>query len=296
MKSILNYVAILIFIFGIIGNMIVFIIYYSAAIKKYSISNYFRAVAIFDNLTLLNLFSLYMTNKFGIDLTKSIDFFCKFQAYFLYTNGPISTWLMVAISIDRYFNIAYPKRFPLLVNNNFQLVVIFTIIVFNYIYYSFLTWNSFLFNSSANGTNITTCITNVDYLITAWMDFFNSTILPFLLMIFISLALILSIQKSRAKIHNSASKNAGLSRRDRKFAITTLSLNLIFLILLGPVEFYGIFNNTNDPANSAYNNMIDYIALELYYLNYAIGFYVQLVVNSLFRNEFLRFLKVKTDI
>jgi hypothetical protein len=296
MKSILNYFAILIFIFGIIGNIIVFIIYYSAAIKKYSISNYFRAVAIFDNLTLLNLFTLYLTNQFGIDLTKSIDFFCKFQTYFLYTNGPISTWLMVAISIDRYFNIAYPKRFLLLVNNNFQLVVIFTIIVFNYIYYSFLTWTSFLFNSSANGTNITMCIANVDYLITAWMDFFNSTILPFLLMIFISLALILSIQKSRAKIHNSASNNAGLSRRDRKFAMTTLSLNLIFLILLGPVEFYGIFNNTNDPANSAYNNMIDYIALELYYLNYAIGFYVQLVVNSLFRNEFLRFLKVKTNI
>ena len=40
------------------------------------------------------------------------------------------------------------------------------------------------------------------------------------------------------------------------------------------------------------NHIMDYISAVLYFLYYAIGFYTQLVVNSEFRNEFLRMLNL----
>lgn len=291
---ILNYISIFIYIFGSIGNILVYKIYSSAALQKYSMSTYFRAIAIFDNLNLISLLAIYFINQFGIDLSHTIDFFCKSQVYFTYTNGPISVWLMVAISIDRYFNIAYPKRFPILVNKKFQLMIIIGLFLFNYVFYSFIIWDSFLVvTSSTNGTNVTMCKNNYNNFVIGWMDFFNSTAVPILLMIIFSWALILSIHKSRTRIHHA--NNKGTSNvRDRKFAMTSLSLNLIFLILLGPVELFNIVTATAGftlTSSTLNYNLIAYVISEPYYFNYAIGFYVQLVANSVFRKEFLKLLK-----
>jgi hypothetical protein len=81
----LNYLAIFIFIFGFLGNTLVFNIYSSDSLNKYSASIFFRAVAIFDNSTLLNLLILYLIQQFRIDLSQSLEFFCKFQTYFFHT-------------------------------------------------------------------------------------------------------------------------------------------------------------------------------------------------------------------
>jgi hypothetical protein len=299
MNTILNCTSIFIIIFGSIGNFLVYKIYSSAALEKYSISTYFRALAIFDNLTLVSLFSVYLTNQFGIDFSQSIEFFCKFQTYFAYTNGPISAWLMAVISLDRYINIVFSKRFPIIFNKYFQLGVICSIVAFNYVYYSFLTWNSYLV-SSDNGTNVTICNISYNYVVIAWMDFFNSTVFPFLLMIVFSLALILSIQKARARIHannDHRMSNVILNLRDRKFALTIILLNFLFLTFIGPVELFNIFDNFGFSVdNMVLYNLVAYATLQPYYLNYAIGFYAQMIVNKTFRKEFLRLIGRKKNL
>jgi hypothetical protein len=64
--------------------------------------------------------------------------------YFSYVLSPATAWLMVIISLDRFLNVAYPRRFPLFSNKIFQFTLSLIIILYNYIYYSFTVWNSYL--------------------------------------------------------------------------------------------------------------------------------------------------------
>jgi phosphotransferase system glucose/maltose/N-acetylglucosamine-specific IIC component len=114
---------------------------------------------------------------------------------------------MVAISNDRFFNITYPNRFPFLFSKKFQLAFIFILIGLNYIYYSFLTWNSYLISN--NITNITmvqsSCQVKYDYLLLAWIDFLNSTAFPFVFMFFSKR--FSDLLHKKVKVKNSKSSN-----------------------------------------------------------------------------------------
>ena len=77
------------------------------------------------------------------------------------------------------------------------------------------------------------------------------------------------------------------SKRDNKFAIATVTLNIIFFILNLPIVVYDLIL-----LNSGPNHIMDYISALLFFLYYAIGFYTQLVVNSEFRIEFYKMLNL----
>jgi len=93
---------------------------------------------------LINALSYLISEEFNLNLPILNDFFCKFQSYLTYANGPISPWLMVVLSFDRFMSIAFPKRFNFLFQFKFQVFIIGAVVAFNYIYYSFMIWNTVL--------------------------------------------------------------------------------------------------------------------------------------------------------
>lgn len=283
----LNFSSVITMIFGSIGNCLVYKLYSSVSFKKFSLSIYFRTISIIDSLNMLNIFILYIRHQFGIDLSQSIRLFCTFQTYLTYIPGAISAWLMVFVSVDRFFKIGYPRRLQVIFNKNIQLAIIVTTIVFNYVYYSFITWNSMIVMN--NATNESICFENVNYSLLNWMDFYNSTVIPFLLMILLSLAIIYHVLKSRLKIMAKNSEGQRIRGRDRKFATGLISLNFMFLMLNLPIVIFNLFTIDVDSDTL---NVLSYFTILLYYLNSAIGFYVQLIMNSLFRTEFLVLLRL----
>lgn len=286
----LNYFSLTILFWGLIGNILVYKIYSSDAFKKFTLSIYFRSIAIIDSLNLLNLILIFLNQQFQIDLSQSIGLFCLLQTYMTYTLGAISAWLMVIVSFDRFFKIGYPKRFSLFFNKKIQLTLIIVANVFNFAYYSFITWNSFLL-APVNDTNQTTtsCSQNYDVSMLGWMDFFNSTVLPFVLMISLSSGMIFFVIRSRLRVRlKDESQRPRMSTRDRKFAIGLITLDFLFLTLNLPVVvfYFYYYNVQQNPTD----DLINYFLNQLYYFNSAIGFYVQLVINSIFRAQFLAFL------
>lgn len=125
---------------------------------------------------------------------------------------------------------------------------------------------------------------NFDSLVLQWMDFFNSTIIPFSGMILFSIALIYTVYRSRARVRSSSNS----SKRDYGFAISIVTLNFIFFVLNLPIAIYDIVT-----ANITVSHLFDYSMQIIYYLYYAIGFYAQCIVNMEFRNEFLRLLNLR---
>ena len=124
------------------------------------------------------------------------------------------------------------------------------------------------------------CFFNNDenQIIIANMDLANFFLLPFFLMLLFSILLISTILKSRNTMNsNNTARENQHSRKDIKLSISLLFMNLLFLLLNLPVEI-----NQFLPFDSDKYTIVNYI----YYISYAVNFYVLLVTNSLFRKEF----------
>jgi hypothetical protein len=83
-----------------------------------------RVLRINDTLNLANLILIYLIQEFNFDPTQWVGFFflCPDAGEFLsYALAPSTSWLMVLISIDRFFNIALPRRFLILKRKSFEL-------------------------------------------------------------------------------------------------------------------------------------------------------------------------------
>lgn len=143
--EVLDYLMMNVAVLGLIGNLFCYKVFSSSpTLHKHPISIFFRAIAIFDSLMLLNAFTYVLAHKFSFSFSRTSDFLCKFKNFFFYATGPISPWLMVFVSIDRFISIRYPKRFPFLLKTSFRIVLICFVALYNYLFYAFMTWNSVL--------------------------------------------------------------------------------------------------------------------------------------------------------
>lgn len=214
----------------------------------------------------------------------------------IYFAGPVSSWTLVVVSIDRLLAIACPMRFPLVSQRRFQIFIIVLVYLYNMAYYSYLLVDNNLYYEEKfdNATNTTISGINCDVsddILLYWLDLVNSSLLPFFSMMLTSFITIVFILKSRKKFSSIAIKSRKLVR-DRKFAITSISLNVLFLILNMPSPVYGVFVNYVK-IDALLNNFLGYFSLCCYYSYYATSFYMQLAVNSIVRERFWRFFKRK---
>lgn len=138
--------------------------------------------------------------------------------------------------------------------------------------------NCFIFLDNSTGAIEAHCRQISDSSALVWMDLFNSTLLPFLAMIILSIALIYCVRLVRSKVK---------SGRDNKFAISIITLNFMFLILNLPIVIDDLVSLDST------RSVLYYFIQSLYYYYFAIGFYTQLVVNSDLRHEFLKLFQLR---
>jgi hypothetical protein len=111
----------------------------------------------------------------------------------------------------------------------------------------------------------------------ALYDFINLVGLPFLLMFIFSSLLILAIFESRNRVIRNIAEQRNF-KQDIMFSVTTISLNVIFLILNLPLSIIGF--------DTTFSNFEFRLCLYIFLCNYAVNFYVILTTNSLVRKEF----------
>lgn len=102
-----------------------------------------------------------------------------------------------------------------------------------------------------------------------------------------------SLEKLTSNESNSKKKKI-ISKKDLKFAITSLSLNGLFLTLNFPICVLNIYLSNTNADN--FNSFIGMFFVNLYYAYFGVSFYISLLVNSIFRDEFLAMIKLKTHL
>ncbi len=304
-STIIVYLFPFITIIGLLSNLIAFVIFSRKKFKNTVFATYFRFLALFDTLSLLLPLNKYLELKLNIHIMDMSNLFCKLRIYLTYSIPPMSGYILVLISLDRWISISMPTKFLFRKKIIFQVGVTILMLMINLIFYSVTLASHLSRNISINTTNITTyrCYEYKKTVqIMSWLDLFNYSIVPFSLMIvFTSITLrtifgsrkrIFSIQNNQLHKNNS---NSSSRTKDIKFAITSVVLNIIFLVLNIPFCIFAIvFSHVIKFIDSEIDYFFYVFTLFFNYINFGTAFFINFVVNSIFRKEFLLLFRIKS--
>lgn len=285
------YVDFIVGIIGIVGNLIVIFIFSRSNLAKYSFSFYTRAKAVAD--TLLIAFGMRLWVRFFYDIDPQLlnQFSCLFWGYGDYVLGVLGQFYLVLMSFDRVLLIIYPNRFQIFRKKWFQAVLVLVVTVYTLIvnipFVSNTKLTDFLL---APGFILTVCFTPSNIVtIQAYISLSHVLLLGLIANSGINFKLFLFIRSSRNKV--AASNNNESSRRtqknDRKFAIISIGIGLITFV----GKFASGVLNTVMIA-SANLNLDQYmlmitLALLIFFFDGVITFFLNIWLNSAFREEFL---------
>jgi hypothetical protein len=315
-RMIFRYLAPVVITASLLGNILTFAVFSRKCFKKKSIGFYTRALAIVDSLCSFLFLRHVLRRGYGMNVGLLGAFLCKTNTFAITVAAASSAHLLVVISLDRMMTILYPQRFDFIKSTYFQLVVVIAISIFNIGYYAPLVAFFELTESSVDeehseinstiNTNFSIdvsnqsdqqsllCATSNEYTETVynWMDLFNSTLVPFFLMIVFTVIMLVKIFHSRVRSTSSRGSNSSASnikKKDINFAFVSISLNVIFLILNLPIIVFGLI--TSQLSDDAIY-ILNIITINLFYINFGSLFVINFCVNHIFKREVLGTFKV----
>ena len=269
------------------GSVTSFIIFSRKAFKKSSIGIYCRSLAIFD---LYVIYDCAIGTLMMLKVIISTDILCKIQYYISTGFSSMPGWVLVFFSFDQLIIVSRTERFKFFNKRWFRYSIIIGIFIIQCVIYApalFLT--GLRFYSIGNNLTSTSCdslslIMPIIYLI-------ESCLIPFGLIIFSTTLIVRILIKSRQKISANLQLTAQMARRNQeyKFAFNSVVLNVLFIVLTFPLLVSYIL-----PVNKTLVfTLVQKFLYDLFYLNFALHFWVHLASNSVFRNEILKVLRIK---
>ena len=299
MKNALEYfivylMAPLVLIIGLVGNTLGTLVLSKQKLIKMGSIHTLRYLLLIDSVYLLMIIQPYAAFSFGMDFTLISDRVCKLFKYFNYSLDVISPWLLVFVSFDKLVSIKTPARKDILRKTKCQRLYLLVIFVFNMIYYLPFAYFSVLTDSEMRlvDQNRTVIVRSCSFVnsraqrLLSLMDIVNRALIPFTLMSLFTLLIIQTVFESRNRvIANYTFRQNKTFQRDVKFAITAIILNVVYFLfsLLVSVLFFMRNHNTHI--------FVYLFTLYLFYMCYAVNFYLILISNSIFRNEFFSMLR-----
>ncbi len=278
---------------GIATNSITLAIFMRKKFETFSARNIFISLILADTFKLIIMIILY---NFALVTRFMSELACRLISYFEAFTTALPMFLVTFASIDRFFYIKYPNfKF----NRN---LIILLIISFALIYsstFAILPDEPKAFSLNRTNTNNSSLEQNYTFYCSAPLAFFLtetlvSQIIPILITFLFSCLLIHTIFKSRLKLLRLTSRQDRRKLlRDIKFAISTLIINISYVLLNLPLFIYFILNKINSKQN--YFESLKNLIYLLNVFSYGLNFYILIISNLIFRQEFLvMFCRTKT--
>lgn len=307
LNQILYVVRLPIVIIGLIGNILSFIVFSRKAFRNNSINIYCRALAISDSFIILHTFINDIGRVFlNRNFENETSVYCKIFNFITIGLSPISGWILVVFSFDKMICVARHNSFfeYLLKKRNFQLSVIVSIVFLHLLLYGVVLFKMDIqtisklahesFENSTNSTqwvNVTVCVTNSDEFSLIINSFYliESSLVPFVLMLFTTIVTIMVLVKSRKNLEHNQTKMIGKARRMReaKFAINAIVLNMLFILLTLPFVLSNFIVIEDKPCEI----FVFLLLLLVFHLNFCLSFFIYIFSNSIFRVEFRKLMR-----
>lgn len=278
----------LISLVGITCNILSILVFERQKLKKFSYSIYWKTMSIFDSLILLNIIRHWIRDFLEVDIDLISPSFCRFSVYLSYVAGAISMCLESLIIFDRFFIIVYPHRFKIIKQRRFQITAISLSIVYCFLINVNLPLNYRLDESTGTLTcHVPLRVIKLQMLVVLLHVLVSNVIINPIL----DIKIIYRIISTRGNVNKRLNR---LSSSDWQFAVSAIGLNmnsLFFKLVFMLCNLLPIFFKLE-------NEQIE--------MNFSIGlcvmliervdiFFINMIVNSTFREEFLSMFGIKVN-
>ena len=288
---IFGYFQLTIGIIGVVGNVLAIIILSRPSLRRFSYSFYCLVMAISDIGFLSHTFIDWSASYLKADLATVGQLFCSLSTFLPYYFGGVSTFLLTIISIDRMLTIVYPNRFTVLKKRWVQALIVIIVALISLLV-GILTPFSFqlkVFNQTNSSIQIRICKASSNiimietFIILAMFVFLNiitNNVVSFKTIRFIMAS------RQRVGFIGTRNRSSSLSKRDQKFSICSVCLDIVSIISKLPfvitILTFCFLKINSDEMNSIYK-----ITNALAYVENGFSFFINIYVNPLFYEEFL---------
>ena len=297
-KIIVVYFYPIITIIGIFANLISFIIFSQRKFHSTVFALYYRYLLIMETISLILPINKFMEANMNMYVERVSDVLCKFRIYLSKILPSMSSWILVVISVDRFLSITYPNKFNCRKKKYFihlvclVLFLIDTVYYIPYLFYYLKEFKTYQYQNQTNMTILYYRCTNPTPIL--WiLDYVQSTLIPFILMIFFTSFTLKSLFKSRQLNGNTSNMTR---QKDMRFAFTSIALNIIFILLNGPFYMINLLYATTSIFKSNTDDLFVFVSsffLLFFYINRASSFFINITFNKIFRNEFYKLFFIK---
>jgi hypothetical protein len=256
---------------GIIGNILVIIIYSTEKLRGYAMSRYLVILAISDIFELISSIFMNLTTVWKIS-----GLFCQFITFFVTMFFQYCSNIILIVSIDRVVSVKYVKQFNMKNKLKFQLQLAFAALLLTLPIS--ITYSMYYYNVSiVNGTNYCDFSDPTVGIYVSTTILLTSTLIPFIVLIVCSIIIwrvINGLKKKLSKIE---------SKKELQLFRTMIGMDLFFFICNTPVCTY-LLIVTISP--SLYNVLIFSILNLISMCHNTFSFFVYFFANKVFREQF----------
>lgn len=316
-------------IVGLVGNCLSIIIFSSKIFKQFrnqTCSAYLSALAVSDTFILITLFLSWL-GLFGINLVHYRGF-CQLIPYVTFVCSFLSTWIVCIFTFERFFAVFFPLKLKLRSSRRGATKVLFGLVLFALFVFPFPLWSYTVRKGMCvhklDYKGLIEIMNAMDALVTLCIPFL--IIVPLNIAIAVKLAKYVTFENLRSAKTYSESRTRSMTTQDdnetelqpldnegennkvrhqrhsknlqRKSAKLLIVIATAFFLLSTPsyaFKLYVILNQ--DPDNRkmeipAKMRQLQEIFQVLYYINFAINFFLYSLSSSAFRAALKQLLSI----
>ena len=290
---------ILLILIGCPGNIMTIVVMRTRKFRSMNMSILFIALAVSDTLYLLYMPAREVYELITGELLKNTgEFPCKFVVYFVWILYSLSSWLLVAFSLERSLAIILPVTYQTFCSRSREILLVIAIVmtILGYNAYALVTLTLRKLGP------ITVCAAGPQY---EWFyynmkhpfDLLVQNFIPFALILFANVAIIIKVRMSDKNLKALGNKSDKRSQKSNHMTGMLLSISFAFLVLTLPIKLHVSIANTQEKIVKAldFDNVTHLIVYSLNALNHSINFYLYLMTGEAFKQEVLRILGLSKE-
>ena len=295
---------------GLVGNILTVIVMSQKRNIKLTTCVYMLALSVVGNFILILYALLWFIRNFFPNSAHPI--LCKSMNFLVYCLFDISTWVLVAMSIDRLIAVNFPLRSLswCTIRRTKRVIVLILILFALKNLHVFFTTN-LVYRKELKTSNCTYVSGKLFIKVVNWVNTIIGSVLPFIILLCAN-ARIIYVIKSQARkasemqAHDrsreqsrgsrddvSATKSDALKHernaRESQLTIKLIMVNFVFLICTLPIFVNNTFWSLYGPNKSVFVNAVYVLTARicqaLVYTNSATYFYIYCVAGSKFRQD-----------
>ena len=288
----------IVIVVGVVGNSLSLAVMLRTSMRQTSTALYLAALAVADTLVLLAgaLRQWLMVLPGRLDLAATNIVPCKLLPWVFYSATHTAGWLIVFMTIDRFFLIRYPLKMKRVSSGKIARVIIsFTWVLFGLVNMHFLILGDIIVAPRAGGQTQTYCFPSSEagqqfYTdVFPWIDAALYNYLPFVLLVIFNgllVATLCSADRNSHRLSESSTLGSALSSRSttdqtRRVSVLMLIVCFVYLLTTTPTGLIWLFYTRLQLEDTLVSFVVDF----LMYINNSCNFFVYCATGTRFREE-----------